>query len=97
MNMTYKPPTIDDLRHHTELATGFTKDAMLNIAADWIEALQAELEASPPTDTVTLELSRKIMREIQAMTYPVDVQRMPQLQAKIQCLLEEALDSAKGN
>jgi hypothetical protein len=50
----YKHPTIDDLRYHTEVGTGFTKDAMLNIAADWIEALQAELSASPTTDTVTL-------------------------------------------
>ena len=55
----YKHPTIDDLRHHTEVGTGFTKDAMLNIAADWIEALQAELSASTTTDTVTGWISVK--------------------------------------
>ncbi len=42
-------------------------------------------------DTIALKVSQKIMREVQTMTYPVNVQRMPQLQAKIQCLVAEAI------
>jgi len=34
---------LDDLRNHTEVGTGFTKDAMLNRAADEIEVLRAKL------------------------------------------------------
>jgi hypothetical protein len=35
--------SLDDLRHHTEVGTGLSKDAMLNRAADEIEQLRAQL------------------------------------------------------
>jgi hypothetical protein len=72
------------------------KDSNVQLAID---------TASPTTDTVTLSkaeydefalnLSRKIMVEVREMTVPIAVRRMPQLQAKIQCLIVEAIDQAK--
>jgi len=35
---------LNDVRNHTELGTGYTKDAMLNLCADEITSLRAELE-----------------------------------------------------
>ena len=45
-------------------------------------------------DTIALEASRNIMKEIQTHTIPADVQRMPQLQAKIQVVISQAIDEA---
>jgi len=33
----------DDLRHHTEVGTGYSKDAMLAIAADEIDGLRTQM------------------------------------------------------
>ena len=35
---------LDDVRNHTELGTGYTKDAMLNLCADEITTLREQLE-----------------------------------------------------
>lgn len=35
---------VDDLRNHTEVGTGYTKDAMLNLCADEITSLRSQLE-----------------------------------------------------
>jgi hypothetical protein len=34
---------LDDVRHHTEVGTGYSKDKMLNLCADEIEQLQAKV------------------------------------------------------
>lgn len=36
---------LNNVRNHTEVGTGYTKDAMLNLCADEIERLRAENEA----------------------------------------------------
>lgn len=38
----------DDLRHHTEVGTGYSKDAQLARAADEIDRLRAALEGLLP-------------------------------------------------
>jgi hypothetical protein len=34
---------LDDVRNHSEVGTGYTKDAMLNLAANEIESLRSQL------------------------------------------------------
>lgn len=40
-------------------------------------------------DSIALKISRRIMLDIRTDTIPVDVRKIGQLQAKIQCVLEE--------
>jgi hypothetical protein len=47
--------SLDDLRHHTEVGTGLSKDAMLNRAADEIEQLRAQLREA--RQSINSELS----------------------------------------
>ena len=46
---------LDDVRNHTELGTGYTKDAMLNLCADEITSLRAELEKAKKDGWISVE------------------------------------------
>lgn len=48
-------------------------------------------------DTISLEASRKIMCEVNAMTIPIDVRKTSQLQAKIQCVIIDTLSAAQSD
>ena len=46
---------LNDVRNHTELGTGYTKDAMLNLCADEITSLRAELEIAKKDGWISVD------------------------------------------
>lgn len=46
---------LDDVINHTELGTGYTKDAMLNLCADEITTLRAELEKAKKDGWISVD------------------------------------------
>ena len=46
---------LNDVRNHTELGTGYTKDAMLNLCANEITSLRAELEKAKKDGWISVD------------------------------------------
>lgn len=46
---------IDDVRNHTEIGTGYSKDAMLNLCADELTTLRQQLSVAVEAMTLTIE------------------------------------------
>ena len=57
---------LNDVRNHTELGTGYTKDAMLNLCANEITSLRAELEKAKKDGWISVK--DRLPRELMCVT-----------------------------